>query len=147
MLCSHHCRPPLPHRLPRGMRHPGATLSPRHLCSQLHCRCCWLASGGVVVEISQHPSMRGGAGKKRGVAGHEQGQQWWWKESIDGAVTLVTPFGVLNSLATPCDTQKVQNNEAQHSIPWCVAAQPMCHDPRLWVGVYSCISPKGGLQR
>jgi len=37
------------------------------------------ASGGVTIEISPHPSMRGGAGRKRGVIGYEHGR-WWWGE-------------------------------------------------------------------
>lgn len=40
-------------------------LPPPH--SQIHSRCCWLASGGVTIEIRPHISMRGGAGRKRGV--------------------------------------------------------------------------------
>ena len=36
-------------------------------------------SGGVTIEISPHPSMRGRAGRKHGVIGYEHGQ-WWWGE-------------------------------------------------------------------
>jgi len=91
----------------------GRTTSPAKSCapwflppphSQLHSRCCWLASGGVTIEISPHPSMRGGVGRKRGVIRYEHGR-WWWGEfrgkravtAVDiPAVTLVTTVGGFN---------------------------------------------------
>ena len=54
-------------------------------------RCCKLVSGGVVIEISPHPSVRGGAERKRGVVGYEPGQRWWWGEREQGWEVTLEP--------------------------------------------------------
>jgi hypothetical protein len=52
-----------------------------------------------------------------------------------GTVTLVTTVGMFEFMSSTLKTY------GRHSVPWCVAAQPMCRDILLCVGVLSCISP------